>query len=133
METTRPSRLPSRLLITVICLLGPCALPAAMFFLLSGVSVSRLSGTSGDPGPSLVLVLGLGVPALLAYPTAVWLWSRSRRVGSTARAWSLAVLGLLLVVGTSTVPVTLLGAAFTEEWQETQPGGRGYQPPGDAK
>ncbi|MFC7535150.1 hypothetical protein [Actinoplanes sp. GCM10030250] len=120
METARPSQLPSWLLITITCLLSPCALPAALFFVLSGVS--------GDSGPSAFVVLGLGVPALVAFPAAVWLWSRARRVRSAGRAWLLALLGLLLVVGASTPPVTILGGAFVEEWQETQPGGRGYQP-----
>jgi hypothetical protein len=108
METARPPQLPSWLLITVTFTLGICALPAALFFVLSGIS--------GDSGPSPFLVLGLGVPALVAYPVAVWLWSRSRRVPSAGRAWLLAALGLLLVVGTSTLPVALLGGAFVEEW-----------------
>jgi hypothetical protein len=125
METARPSQLPSWLLLTVMCMLGICTLPAALFFVLSGIS--------GDSGPSPFLVLGLGVPALVAYPVAVWLWSRARRVRSTGRAWLLAALGLLLVVGTSTLPVALLGGAFVGEWQETQPGGRGYQPPNGSR
>jgi hypothetical protein len=120
METARPSQLPSWLLITVTCMLGICALPAALLFVLSGIS--------GDSGPSAFL-LGLGVPVLVAYPVAVWLWSRTRRVPSAGRAWLLAAIGLFLVVATSTLPVALLGGTFVEEWQETQPGGRGYQPP----
>jgi hypothetical protein len=124
METARPSQLPSWLLITATFMLGICTLPAALFFVLSGMS--------GDPGPSPFL-LTLGLAALVAYPVAVWLWSRARRVRSTGRAWLLAVLGLLLVFGTSALPVTLLGGAFVEEWQETQPGGRGYQPPAGSR
>jgi hypothetical protein len=38
MKTAWPSWLPSRLLITVTCMLGICALPAALFFVLSGIS-----------------------------------------------------------------------------------------------
>ncbi len=61
METARPSQLPSWLLIVVMFMLGICALPAAVFFVLSGIS--------GDSGISPFLVLGLGVPALAGYPS----------------------------------------------------------------
>ena len=120
METARPSQVPSWLLFTVMCVLGMCALPAAVFFVLSGIS--------GDSGPSPFLVFVFGVPTLVAYPMALWLWFRARRGRSTGRAWVLSGLGLLLIVGTSALPVVLLGGAFVEEFQETQPGGRGYQP-----
>ena len=119
METARPSQVPSGLLITVMCLFGVFALPAALFFVLLGIS--------GDAGPSPFLVLGLGLPTLVAYAVGVWLWFRARRAPTTGRAWLLAALGLLPVVGTPTLPVALLGGTFVEEWQETQPGGRGYQ------
>ncbi|MEH0933913.1 hypothetical protein [Micromonospora psammae] len=119
MEKARPSRLPSALLITVMCLIGICGLPAAGFFVLVGIT--------GDAGFSPPLVIG--VPTLIAYPVAVWLWLRARRPKNAGRAWLLATLGLLLVVGTSVVPVVIVGSALVEEWQETQPGGRGYQPP----
>ncbi|MEU7945759.1 hypothetical protein AB0C50_13870 [Micromonospora taraxaci] len=39
-----------------------------------------------------------------------------------------AVLGLVLIVGSSVAPVTVFGALIVEERRETQPGGRGYQP-----
>lgn len=119
MKNARPSRLPSALLITAICLIGICGLPAAGIFVLLG-----LRGDEGISPPVMI-----GAPALIAYPVAVWLWLRARRPKSTGRAWLLATLGLLLVVGTSFVPVTVLGSALAEEWQETQPGGRGYRPP----
>jgi hypothetical protein len=60
MVNTRPSHWPSTLLITVMCLVGVCALPAAVFLLL-------------------------------------------------------------------------IGSAFIEEWQETQPGGRGHHPPAETR
>lgn len=118
-DDTPPSRLPSILLITVMCLLGVCALPAAGFFVVMGL----------HGGAVLSPPLLIGAPALVAYPVGAWLWLRARRPKSTGRAWLLALLGLLLVVGTSVVPVAILSSAFAEEWQETQPGGRGYRPP----
>ncbi len=102
-----------------MCLVGICALPSALFFTLIGLT--------GDSNPAPVLILG--APTLVAYPVAAWLWLRARRPRSTGRAWLLAAVGLVLVTGTSFVPVTILGSAFVEEWQETQPGGRGYRPP----
>jgi hypothetical protein len=96
-----------------------CGLPAAVFFVLLGLG--------GDGGFSPPLVIG--APALIAYPVAVWLWLRARRPESTGRACLLATLGLLLVVVTSFVPVAILGSALAEQWQETQPGGRGYRAP----
>ncbi len=119
MENARPPRLPGILLITVACLVGICALPSAAYFVLIGIA------GGSDPGPGLVI----GAPVLVAYPVAVWLWLRARRPRSTGRAWLLAVLGLLLVTGTAIVPVTIIGTALVDEWRETQPGGRGYEPP----
>jgi hypothetical protein len=43
------------------------------------------------------------------------------------RAWVLAVLGFVLVVGSSVAPMTVFGTLIVEEWGETQPGGRGYR------
>ena len=112
-------RLPAVLLITVGCLVGVCGLPAAVFFVVVG-----LNGDAVVNPP-----LAVGVAALIAYPVTVWLWLRARRSDSTGRAWLLVTLGLLLVAGTSCVPVVTLGSALVEEWQETQPGGRGYPLP----
>ena len=78
----------------------------------------------GNPGPALVV----GVPLLIVYPVALWLALRARRPRSTGRAWLIATLGLLLIIGTAAVPMTVFGLAMHEEWQETQPGGRGYRP-----
>ena len=119
MTDPRPFRLPGILLIVVMCVAGVCAVPSASFFL-----AAALRG-----GPNLSPVLVLGVPTMLAFPAAVWLCSRSRRAGSAGRAWLLAVLGVVLVIGTSVLPVGIVGAAMVEEWEETQPGGRGYIPP----
>jgi len=98
---------------------GVCGLPAAVFFVVVGVG--------GDAVVSRPLVMG--VSALIAYPVAVWLWLRSRRSESAGRAWLFATLGLLLVAGTSCVPMVTLGSALVDEWRETQPGGRGYPQP----
>ncbi|MEV4274631.1 hypothetical protein [Actinoplanes xinjiangensis] len=116
----RPSRLPGALLITAIGLTGICGVPSAVFFAMLAVNAESV--------PPFLLVLGL--PALIAYPLAVWLWVRARRARSTGRAWATAALGLALVVGASALPVTILGSALADEWKETQPGGRGYVPPG---
>ncbi|MFC3735760.1 hypothetical protein [Paractinoplanes deccanensis] len=119
MENVRPSRLPGALLIAGTCLVGICGLPAAVVFVLLGL----LGGLRFN------YPLLMGTTALLAYPAAVWLWLRARRPGSTGRAWLLAALGLLLVAGTSALPVWILGSATADEWRETQPGGRGYVAP----
>ncbi|GIF39654.1 hypothetical protein [Actinoplanes xinjiangensis] len=115
----RPSRLPGALLITAVGVIGVCGLPSALFFAMLAVNAESIH--------PYVLVLGL--PALIAYPLAVWLWVRARRARSTGRAWTAAALGMALVVGSSVVPVTILGGALITQWKETQPGGRGYVPP----
>jgi hypothetical protein len=75
----------------------------------------------------------LGAPSVVADAMGMWLWFRVLRPGSIARAWFLAVLGTVLVIGGSVLPVTIVGKAVHEEWQETQPGGRGYHPPTRAR
>ncbi|MEU4427697.1 hypothetical protein AB0F81_44340 [Actinoplanes sp. NPDC024001] len=112
------SRVPAALLITTMCLLGVCAVPSASFFLVAAVS------SGSFPAPVMLFV----VPVLLAYPIGLWLWLRARRQRSAGRAWLHAALGILLVAGASFPPVAVFGAAFVEEWEETQPGGRGYRP-----
>jgi hypothetical protein len=125
-ENARPSRLPARLLIFVLCLFGLCALPPAVMFLAMGIGVG-MTGLSDLTAEQLGTVPLLVAP-LFTYPVGVWLWLRARRSRSTGRAWLLAALGVVLITGTSVVPVTIIGTAFVEEWQETQPGGRGYVP-----
>jgi len=95
-----------------------CGFPSAVMFLVAGLA-----------GGSVRVSLVLGAPALVAYAAALWLWFRIRRTGRAGRAWLLAVLGAVLVVGASAVPVVIVGKAILGEWQETQPGGRGYSPP----
>jgi hypothetical protein len=56
------------------------------------------------------------VAPLFAYPVGVWLWLRARRPRSAGRAWLLAALGIVLITGTSFVPVTIIGTALVEEW-----------------
>jgi hypothetical protein len=118
MKSTATHRLPATLLIVITVVVALCGLPPAMMFLLAGVA-----------GGSALVTLGLGAPALVAYGVAVWLWLRARRSGTAGRAWLLAALGTVLVVGASITPVTIVGKALLSEWQETQPGGRGYQGP----
>jgi len=106
------------LLIVVTYLAGICVLPFAVFSTLWAFT------GHGDSAPALVV----GMPLLVAYPVALWLALRSRRPYSTGRAWLIAAIGLLLIIGTAALPVTVVGLAVHEEWQETQPGGRGYRP-----
>ncbi|MEV4348751.1 hypothetical protein AB0J83_30205 [Actinoplanes sp. NPDC049596] len=103
MENAPPSRLPSDVLITLTVLAGVVSLPPALFFALMGLS-----------GGFFNLPVALGVPALIAYPTALWLWVRSRRSPTTGRAWLLTIVGLLLILVTSYLPVTVLGSAVIE-------------------
>ncbi|MGC4810577.1 hypothetical protein ACLQ29_08640 [Micromonospora sp. DT228] len=117
MDNARPSRLPSTLLFIAMCLLGICALPSAALFVLTG--------TVG--GSDLAPSLAIGAPALIAYPVAVWLWLRARRQPKVGRAWVLAGLGFVLIVGSSVPPVTIFGGLIAEERRESQPGGRGYR------
>jgi hypothetical protein len=118
MDSTPTNRLPATLLIVITAVVAICGLPAAVMFLLVGV-------TSG----SIRMSLALGAPALIAYAAAIWLYIRARRPGPAGRAWLLATLGAVLVVGASATPVVIIGKAILGEWQETQPGGRGYSPP----
>ncbi|MFG1919633.1 hypothetical protein [Micromonospora sp. NPDC048898] len=120
MDGARPSRLPSMLLIVAMCLLGTCALPSAALFVLTGTVGGSDLGTS----------LAIGAPTLIAYPVAAWLWLRAGRQPTIGRAWVNAVLGFVLIVGSSIAPVAVFGALIVEEWRETQPGGRGYDPSG---
>jgi hypothetical protein len=118
MTNTPAHRLPGTLLIVITVVVAICGLPSAVVFLVAGVA-----------GGSAHVSLVLGVPALIAYAVAAWLALRARRPGRAGRAWLLAVLGTVLVIGASIAPVAILGGAVHEEWQETQPGGRGYSPP----
>ncbi|GAA0458357.1 hypothetical protein Aca07nite_64690 [Actinoplanes capillaceus] len=59
-ENAQPSRLPARLLIFVMCLVGLCALPSAVMFLGMGIA----GGMATVP---------LLVAPLFAYPFVVWL------------------------------------------------------------
>ncbi|MFD1365633.1 hypothetical protein [Actinoplanes sichuanensis] len=111
------SRLPRVLLIIVICVFGVCGLPSALFF-------TAMAVMADGPVPAQILVFG--VPALIAYPIAVWLCVRAGRARSTGRAWLAATLGMGLVIGSSLLPVMIIGSALAEEWKETRPGGRGH-------
>jgi hypothetical protein len=128
MENAQPSRLPAGLLIVVMCLVGICALPSAVMFMVMGIA-GGTEGLSNLTAEQLGTVPMLVAP-LFAYPVAVWLWLRARRPRSTGRAWLHAAVGILLITGTAYAPVTIIGSTLIEEWQETQPGGRGYEPPG---
>lgn len=122
MKSTVAHRLPAILLIAILAVVGICGLPPAMMFLVTGVA-----------GGSAYVSLLLGAPSVVADAMGMWLWFRVLRPGSIARAWLLAVLGTVLVIGGSVLPVTIVGKAVHEEWQETQPGGRGYHPPTGAR
>ncbi len=106
-------------MIIAVGLIGVVAVPAAGFFVLMAVGAGDLVSP-----PMLI-----GLPSLIGFVVALWLWRRARRTASTTRGWLFAALGVLLFAGTSVIPVTILGAALGEEWRETQPGGRGYQAP----
>jgi len=118
MDSTPTNRLPANLLIVITAGVAICGLPAAVMFLVAGAA-----------GGSIRVSLALGAPALIAYAAAIWLFFRARRPGPAGRAWLLATLGAVLVVGASATPVVIIGKAVLGEWQETQPGGRGYSPP----
>jgi hypothetical protein len=120
-DITPSHRLPAILLTVITVVVATCGLPAAVMFLVAGVA-----------GGSVRVALGLGAPALIGYAAAIWLCIRARRTGragQAGRAWLLALIGAVLVLGTSAIPVVIVGKAVLSEWQETQPGGRGYSPP----
>ncbi|BBH68601.1 hypothetical protein ACTI_52860 [Actinoplanes sp. OR16] len=111
--------MPGVLLMVALCLVGVCALPSSLFFVLLGVH-----GGSLFTPPVLI-----GAPVLVAYVVAFVLWRRARRTASRRRAWVMVVVGLVLVGGAAVVPTTILGSALADVWKETQPGGRGYVGP----
>jgi hypothetical protein len=102
------------MLATVIVLCGLVTLPVVALMLAAFVN-------RGGADPAEVLTGA--VPALVGYPLAGVLWWHSRR-----RGWVLAVLGVLVVLAVSWRPVAELAQVVYQQWQQTQPGGRGYQP-----
>jgi hypothetical protein len=100
-----PSRLPHALLFIVISVVGICGVPSAVFF-------STMAVMADSPVPIQIYVFG--VPALIAYPIAIWLCVRAGRARSTGRAWLAAALGVALVIASSALPVTIVGSALVE-------------------
>ncbi|WP_203886028.1 hypothetical protein [Planotetraspora kaengkrachanensis] len=124
-EVRRPFalRLPAALLVCVAAPVGMITLPWAVFVI--AVFAGQIS-QGGDGAWSGLMAMGL--PPLVGYPAAAVLWSHSRRAASLRRAWILAILGVLAIAAVSFLPVLALGYGLYDEWQETQPGGRGYHP-----
>jgi hypothetical protein len=121
METPRPRalRVPPIVLITALVLFGLVMVP--VFPIVVMAFVSKLS--KGDVSAEM---LGIFLPIVVGFPIAVVLWRRSRRAETVRKAWILAVAGVLILGGVAYQPVSDVGGLFYEEWQETQPGGRGY-------
>jgi hypothetical protein len=101
------------LLAGAIVLCGLVTLPVVALMLLA---FANRGGT--DPAE----VLTGALPALIGYPLAVVLWWRFRQ------HWVLAVLGVLVVIAVSCRPLAELAQVVYLQWQQTQPGGKGYQP-----
>ena len=104
-------RVPPIVLACVMALLGILTLPAAVLYVI--VSNDKVT---------------LGLPAFLGYAFSGVMWFYSRRTTTLRWTWILVALGLLVVIVVSFVPVSAFAYAAYDEWSETQPGGRGYQP-----
>jgi hypothetical protein len=102
--------------------IGLVTMPAVALFLAA--FLSRSGGGDPNTGEFVVFVL----PALVGYPVAGALWLSARRVGDVRRAWLLAVLGVAVLIAVSFKPVVALAHLSYLQWQEYQPGGRGYHP-----
>ncbi|WP_433825864.1 hypothetical protein ACQP2E_27615 [Actinoplanes sp. CA-015351] len=68
------------------------------------------------------------LPALLGWPTAWVLWRAARQATTPRAAWLLVGAAALLLIAVTYEPVRVCVQLLHEEWMETQPGGRGYQP-----
>lgn len=104
-------RVPPIALAYVMGLLGILTLPAAVLYVI--VSNDKVT---------------LGLPAFLGYAFSGVMWFYSRRTATLRWTWILVALGLVAVIVVSFVPVSAFALAAYDEWKETQPGGRGYQP-----
>lgn len=104
-------RVPPIALACVTALLGIFTLPAAVLYVI--VSNDKVT---------------LGLPAFLGYAFAGVMWFYSRRTVTLRWTWILVALGLVAVIVVSFAPVSAFALAVYDEWKETQPGGRGYQP-----
>lgn len=87
-----------------------------------------LARRSRDYAGALGEVLLASGPVVVGYAVAAGMWLAARRSGSTRQAWLLAAAGTAVVIAVSYQPLAAVVAMFVEEWQETQPGGRGYRP-----
>ena len=75
MEDAQPSRLPARLLIVVMCLVGLCALPSAVIFLVMGIAGG--SAALSNLTPDQLATVPLLIAPLVTFPVGLWLWLRS--------------------------------------------------------
>jgi hypothetical protein len=107
---------PSVVLAATLVACGLVTLPLAA--LLTAAFISR-----GGENPAEFWTGAM--PALLGYPLAAALWWRTRRHSG---GWLLAVLGVAVIVAVSWRPLYEFAVVVHQQWQETQPGGRGYQP-----
>jgi hypothetical protein len=114
---------PAVLLAAVSMPVALVTLPAVM--LLLAAYLNRLSG-AGDPDTTEFAIYVL--PALVGYPVVGVLWWYARRLCTGRWAWLLAALGVVVVIAISVKPVAGFSHLVYPQWQETQPGGRGYQP-----
>jgi hypothetical protein len=124
MDPSRPRalRVPAIVLTGGLLLIGLVTLPAVALFVLAYLSRASGGGTWADLDELLTHVL----PALIGYPLAGGLWIYCRRTRTARSAWTLAVLGLLVVAAVSFTPVAGWADVIYLQWKETQPGGRGY-------
>jgi hypothetical protein len=122
MRSARPTMTAPVLLLSAVSVpVASATLPAVALFLAA--YLSRLSG-AGDPNTTELATYVL--PALVAYPVVGWLWLHLRRSGTGRWAWPLAALGIAIVIAVSVKPVAGFISLIYQQWQETQPGGRGY-------
>jgi hypothetical protein len=113
--TTATRGAPSVVLAAMLVICGLVTLPLAA--LLTAAFINR-----GGENPAEFWTGAM--PALLGYPVAAALWWRTRgRSG-----WLLAALGVAVIIAVSWRPLFEFAVIAHQQWQETQPGGRGYQP-----
>lgn len=103
-----------------VLLLAPALLVAVP---LSAVLLQARGSGAAERVAVLLVPLAVGVPVLLG------LLSRLRRAERRRRAWLLAGCGVAVAAAASALPLSLLAATVHDQWQETQPGGRGYHDP----
>jgi hypothetical protein len=115
--STAVRRAPSVVLAAVLVICGLVTLPLVALLVLAFVH-------RGGENPAEFWTGAF--PALLGFPIAAALWWYSRRGRGN---WLLTALGVAVIVAVSWRPLYEFAVVVYQQWLETQPGGRGYQPP----